>query len=363
MAAPEVGLTAEKATRVGRRLRALEELAPSIANLWLFHFASGNLGAAEETSSDLFRIARELDSPGVLLQAHHAAWPVDWVRGSLASAAAHIDKGLAIYDEERHAHHRYTYLGHDPAVCGLGIGSQLYWAIGQPTRAIEARSRALTLARRLKHEPTLVHALWFVTEGQIDSRDVGEVLENTSEILKLSRDLPQQRATGLVFRGWALAASGNIAEGLALADEGIEWLERSANKAFLARLYLPAAEAYFLAGRHAEGLRIAERGLQILSEMGNVFCRPRMLQIHAKLLQAIGRDGDAEASLAQSLELARAQGAKLFELRAATEIARLWRAQGRHDEMRGLIKPICDSFIDGSDTPDFRAAKELLETH
>ncbi len=363
MAADEVRLTAEKATQVGRGLKALEELAPSIANLWLFHFASGHLDAAEEISSDLFRIARELNSPGVLLQAHHAAWPVDWVRGSLESAAAHIDNGLAIYDEERHCDHRYTYLGHDPAVCGLAIASQLYWAIGQTTRAGEAGSRALALARRLKHEPTLVHALWFVTEGQIGSRDVGAVLRNTSEILELSRDLPQQRATGLVFRGWALAVSGNIAEGLALAHEGIEWLERSANKGFLARLYLPVAEAYFFAGRHAEGLRMAERGLQILAEMDNAFCRPRMLQIHAKLLQAIGHDSDAQASLAQSLHLARAQGAKLFELRAANEIARSWYTQGRCDEVRDLLQPICDSFIDGSDTPDFKAAKELLETH
>jgi len=48
-------------------------------------------------------------------------------------------------------------------------------------------------------------------------------------------------------------------------------------------------------------------------------------------------------------------------LRAATEIARCWYTQGRRDEMRDLLKPICDSFSDGLDTPDFRTAKELLE--
>jgi len=363
MAADEVRLTAEKATQVGRKLESQEELAPSIANHWLFHFASGRLDAAEDISSDLFRIAREVDSPAVLLQAHHAAWPVDWVRGSLATAAAHIDKGLALYDERLHCNHRYTYLGHDPAVCGLAIASQLYWAIGQPTRAAEAGSTALALARRLNHEPTLVHALWFVTEGQIVSRDVGAVLRNTAEILELSRELPQQRATGLAFRGWALALSGNYAEGLALAHEGIDWLEQSANKGFLARLYLPVAEAYFFAGRHTEGLRMAERGLQVLAEMHNAFCRPRMLQIQAKLLQAIGRSQAAEASLEQSLELARAQGAKLFELRAATEMARSFCAQGRSKDARNLLLPICDGFVDGFDTADFKAAKELLEAH
>src|SRR5262249_12113734 len=149
--------------------------------------------------------------------------------------------------------------------------------------------------------------LWLITEEQMDSRDIEAVLKNTSEILELSRDLPQQRAIGLVFHGWALMVSGKIAEGLAHTNEGVAWLERSAFKGIQARLLCPAAETYFLADRHAEGLRLIEKGLQD----SNAFCRPRLLQVQAKLLQAMGRGEQAEACLAQSLDLARAQGAKL----------------------------------------------------
>jgi class 3 adenylate cyclase/tetratricopeptide (TPR) repeat protein len=75
-AAAEVGEVVERATDVGGRLESSEELAPSIANLWLFHYANGRLDAAEKISDDLLKIGRELNSPEVLLQGHHTAWPV-----------------------------------------------------------------------------------------------------------------------------------------------------------------------------------------------------------------------------------------------------------------------------------------------
>ena len=237
-AAAEVGEVVERATEVGRRLESSQEIAPSIANLWVFHYASGRLDAAEKISDDLLRIARDLNSPEVLLQAHHTAWPVRWGRGALTDAVGHIDAGLALYDEEHHAHHRFLYLGHDPAVCGLAIASQLYSTLGYPTQAADSADRALALARRLNHEPTLVHGLWFVVELQMTRRDVAGVTANTTELLKLAEQygLPQPRAMGLVYRGWALASSGNEKEGLALAEEGVTLLERSGARVFLSRL-------------------------------------------------------------------------------------------------------------------------------
>src|SRR4029077_17027842 len=125
----------ERAAAVGRRLESSAELAPAIANLWLFNIHRGQLDRADEISSDLFRIARELDDPEIMLQAHHAACPTCWVRGLWAKASEHCDAVLALYDEERHAHHRYVYLGHDPAVCVLGNSASVEWALGYPLRA------------------------------------------------------------------------------------------------------------------------------------------------------------------------------------------------------------------------------------
>jgi predicted ATPase len=70
---------------------------------------------------------------------------------------------------------------------------------------------------------------------------------------------------------------------------------------------------------------------------------------------------EAEALLGRSLEIARRQEAKTFELRAATSLARLWQRQGKRAEARELLTPIYSWFTEGFDTRDLADAKTLLE--
>jgi predicted ATPase len=70
----------------------------------------------------------------------------------------------------------------------------------------------------------------------------------------------------------------------------------------------------------------------------------------------------AEASFERSLSIARRQSAKLWELRAAVSLARLWRDQGRRDDARNLLAPVYDWFTEGFATPDLQAARKLLDT-
>jgi hypothetical protein len=60
----------------------------------------------------------------------------------------------------------------------------------------------------------------------------------------------------------------------------------------------------------------------------------------------------AEASYSDALALAQRQGAKLFALRSATSLARLWRDQDKRTEACDLLAPIYDRFTEGFDTPD-----------
>ena len=69
----------------------------------------------------------------------------------------------------------------------------------------------------------------------------------------------------------------------------------------------------------------------------------------------------AEESFRTALAIAREQGTRGYELRAATSLARLWRQQGRIADARDLLAPLYDSFTEGFDTPDLKEAKALLE--
>ena len=68
---------------------------------------------------------------------------------------------------------------------------------------------------------------------------------------------------------------------------------------------------------------------------------------------------EVEALLVDSLQIARRQQARSWELRAACDLARLWRREGRADEALQLIQTIYDQFTEGFDTPDLQDAEAL----
>ena len=48
----------------------------------------------------------------------------------------------------------------------------------------------------------------------------------------------------------------------------------------------------------------------------------------------------------------------MWELRAATSLARLWRDQGKRGEARDLLAPVYGWFTEGFDTPDLVEASQ-----
>jgi predicted ATPase len=67
-----------------------------------------------------------------------------------------------------------------------------------------------------------------------------------------------------------------------------------------------------------------------------------------------------EDSFRTALAIAREQGTRGYELRAATSLARLWRDQGRRGEACELLAPLYGSFTEGFATADLKDAKALL---
>ena len=83
-------------------------------------------------------------------------------------------------------------------------------------------------------------------------------------------------------------------------------------------------------------------------------------RLRGELLRSTGDDTAAEDSFHRGLAVAQRQEAKLFELRAATGLARLWRDHGRASEASELLGPLLAWFTEGFDAPDLGDARALL---
>jgi predicted ATPase len=363
--APEVGVAFERAVEVARELESSVDLAPPLVGLFVFHFARGQFARAEEIVGELFTIARNVDDQNILLQAHHTAWPIRWLRGLHPDAIGHVDAGLNLYHEVRHARHRFLYMGHDPAVCALSIGAVLRWLLGYPEQAQRTEREAIALARRLQHAPSLAHALWFVGEAQIARRDVAAAMTTAAELLTLSGEqgLPQSRAIALLFLGWAMGQTGNIDEGLTYLEQGLAAWHALGARNYLTRAICLLAETYLKVRRYVDANEQLDLAVAVCSELGERWYLPRVHMLHAHLMVQQSRpDLDrAEASLRMAIDVAQAQSAKGWELRATNSLTRLWRDQGKRQQAHDLLAPVYGWFTEGFDTLDLKEAKALLE--
>ena len=85
------------------------------------------------------------------------------------------------------------------------------------------------------------------------------------------------------------------------------------------------------------------------------------LRLTGDVLLATGDAAAAEASYREAIAIAQQQSAKLWELRAAMSLTRLWRDQGTRSQARDLLAPVYGWFTEGFSTPVLREAKALLE--
>jgi predicted ATPase len=69
----------------------------------------------------------------------------------------------------------------------------------------------------------------------------------------------------------------------------------------------------------------------------------------------------AERSFLSSLDWARRQEAKSWELRTSVSLVRLWQSQGRRTDGYALLAPVYAWFTEGFDTKDLLEAKALLD--
>jgi predicted ATPase/DNA-binding winged helix-turn-helix (wHTH) protein len=123
------------------------------------------------------------------------------------------------------------------------------------------------------------------------------------------------------------------------------------------------AEGLLQEGRLAEGHAAIDEAARIAERDHFRWWLPELLRIRAELVLAEGAaPSRAEAQFREAADMARRQGSLWFELRAALGLARLHARHGRQRDVLAVLEPVYARFSEGFETPDLRAARDLLET-
>jgi predicted ATPase len=121
------------------------------------------------------------------------------------------------------------------------------------------------------------------------------------------------------------------------------------------------ATAYAKTGRPEDGLGRLSEALALTEKSGVRWFEAELHRRRAELLRTTysGAEVEAEAGFRRAIAIARQQDAKLWELRSATSLARIWRDQGKPQQGRELLAPVYGWFTEGFDTLDLKEAKTL----
>jgi predicted ATPase len=123
------------------------------------------------------------------------------------------------------------------------------------------------------------------------------------------------------------------------------------------------ADAHGRADQAAIGLSLLADALDAVQRTGVRWIEGELHRLRGELWLAMPEpdQSEAEACFRRALAVAHEQQAKLWELRAATSLARLWRDQRRRNEAHDLLAPIYGWFTEGFGTVDLNEAKALLD--
>jgi tetratricopeptide (TPR) repeat protein len=285
--------------------------------------------------------------------------------GELTKVLEHADKVLALYDDKKH-HHLADLLNRDPKTLAGIFGSISTWILGYPDRALRLENETGWHARRRGHPFDHGYALGTGVH-EFDHRIGHEDLRKRAEEIEwLGREngLPFLWAVWAPFKyNQALIREGRPAEAITSLKAGIAAWDASGGKLRMPHVKALVAEAMVLSGDLDNALQLID---EIIAQVERPGWEERLyyaeiLRLKGWMLSLKGDLEGAERNFQTSLDWARRQQAKMWELRTSTSLARLWQSQGKRQHAYELLAPVYGWFAEGFDTKDLQDAKSLLD--
>ncbi len=358
--AAETGRAYTRARELSERLGETRQLLRVLYGLASHHGARAELPAAREAAETMLRLAREKHDIAAQIAAHRSAGSNAVIAGQFAAARAQLDRVLALYDPTEHQQLAFLY-GQDPQASALAWLSWPLLAMGYPDQALACLGDGLARARNIAHPNTVAQALFCGCVVRQLLRDRSGVVEFAEALSLLSAEqgFPYWLAMATIFQGREL---DEVGQAVTKIQSGLAAYRETEAQVWLPYFLTLLAETETRSGRVVQTCSLLDHALDQVEKTGERWFEAELHRLKGEALLALSpqRAAEAEACYSRGLAIARDQAARLWELRAATSLARLWREHGRRTEAHDLLALIYGWFTEGFDTADLKDARALL---
>jgi class 3 adenylate cyclase len=362
--APETAAAFARARELVSGIEDADERFSVYYGLWVGSYIRGELAPMRELATAFLADVEQRPGLPEAASAHRIVGVTRWVEGHFNEAKRHLEKAVAEAKLELDGALAFRF-GQAPRIAAMLNLALVLAPLDEIDRMQELLSVSSTEAQNGGHIPTIAYTL-----GQTC------LIEGSCGFAELTKP----HATALV----ALSKEHGLQLWIPVAsffDNWARWRETGTNvniaemRAALRQFYIGfqpivSLGAVLLAEVEAE-MQGVDSAMALLDDALVEVQRTGQRWYDAEIYRQRGRlllrdkhsaAGAARTAFESALAVARNQKARMFELRAATDLAALLRDQGQPAEARELLTPICHSSAAKGGGPDLKAAIVVLNS-
>jgi predicted ATPase/class 3 adenylate cyclase len=324
----------------------------------------GELPQALEAVAALLSAAEARDDRPAIINAIRGRAMILFFLGRIVEAREAIERAVEVFSASQDADKMAARAaGQDAGVAMLALMSWVLWVLGHVDGAVTRMAAALERADAVQHAHTHAYA-WYYASVLHALRGEAAIAEAYAQrCLAISEQHGFRQWLGLSRAIRGVCAALLDASGSRLDDVKAELDEyqRAGYQIGITAQFVLMCPALLLRNDLETALEVIDRGLSIVSHNSERSFEAELYRLKARALVMRGApDAEAESLLGQALQTARSQQARSLELRAATDLARLWINRGKRAEARDVLASIYGRFSEGFDTRDLNEAKAVL---
>jgi predicted ATPase len=215
----------------------------------------------------------------------------------------------------------------------------------------------------LTHANALALGKMFAVQFALLRGEHGRMAETALELGRIARehDLPVSCAFATFFEGWARAES-DLPGGLGDLRRGAENLREQDILVFDGLVKIALANTEARAGYAERAIATLDQALATAERLGFRAFQAELHRAHGEML--LNRDpakpATAEEALQSAIAVAREQGTRSFELRAALALAKLYQSTARPAGAHAVLAPALEGFSPTPEMPEIGEAQALL---
>jgi class 3 adenylate cyclase/tetratricopeptide (TPR) repeat protein len=325
---------------------------------------SARLKQALDFAHQIIEVAERQNDPAYQLIGYRQLGTLQFYAGNFRQALESLQKGHPYRDARRHKALSYRF-GWDQGIAILSFEVLVRLSLGLLDSAARVSEEVQAELSNHGHAMTIASATFCATTwpklvlGDLEGleRDSAELTAYCTE-----KKVEQIRLLTSVHCAYARAMREPVEPNIAAIHETLAALHESGGNTGSSIMLFNLAEALVRAGDLAGAEAALQDGFAFVEQSGEKYWLADLHRLSGQiaLLQAEPDRSRAEACFTKAIEVARNQDGRLLELRAANDLARLWRGSRPNDALRGLIEPILATIEGGATARDVRDARALL---